>query len=356
MSRLKAAYQEMYLVTKNVYQKVLDCIDESSRRSTEDLNRPDEEEFEERRPSEDYFDELAYQDIEEGVRPRDIPIQESDQRVQEHGRQRVLRPMLTYEPDLPPIREVLRQPELVRGIPTLSKSTFPERYYIPSRRDMERQSEVIRRPQTALPPPRPPLRYEQVREPYYSEQDDSYYSTRTPRYSESSQTEGSRSSTPLPRIVRQRPPVRVSYQDEGLETIEDCARGISRSICQRDEQLRTRRGGGFQCELCNKLLSTKHSLNRHMLKVHKSASRQSQTTTSSEFTEWDRPSSSTSTSTAMETAALPERRKRGVEEYETDEDIPLSKYQAVKQQRRKRKETETEPEGSGKKDNFETWQ
>jgi len=54
----------------------------------------------------------------------------------------------------------------------------------------------------------------------------------------------------------------------------------------------------------------------------------------------------------METAALPERRKRAVEEYETDEDIPLSKYQAL----RKSRERQNEPEGSGKKDNFETWQ
>jgi len=353
MSRLKAAYQEMYLVTKNVYQKVLDCIDESTRRSTEDLNMPDEEEFEERRPSEDFFDDLAHQDIQEGIQPGDVPIQESEQRVQDYGRQRVLRPMLTYQPDLPPIREALRRPEIVRGLPTLSKSTFPQRYYLPTGSDMAKQVEIIRRPQVPLPPPRPALRYEPPGQVEYSDYDDElYYASRPSRQSESSQTDFSRPSTPMPRqMVRQRPPVRVSYQDEGLETIQDCARGVSSSICQGKDVSRRHRDGGFQCDLCGKILSTKHSLNRHTLRVHKSASResQSQTPSSGSFNEWERPSSS---STPMETAALPERRKRAVEEYETDEDIPLSKYQAL----RKRRERQNEPEGSGKKDNFETWQ
>lgn len=59
----------------------------------------------------------------------------------------------------------------------------------------------------------------------------------------------------------------------------------------------------------------------------------------------------------METAALPGRgeRKRGFDEYETDEDVPIAKHYVVRAARKK-KQVESEPEGSGKKDTFETWQ
>lgn len=361
MSRLRAAYHEMYLVTKNVYLKVLDCIDETSRRSMEELNRSDEDESEERRPSEEFFDDLSYHDIESGVSSQSIPIQEGEQ---EYGRQRVLRPMLTYEPDLPPIREALRSSygdfQRVPPLPSLRSSTYPRLFIVPPKQTMDKQSEIIRKPQAPMPPPRPIRRVEELREQQYpTDFDDSYYTPRTPRQSESSQSDVSRIST----SVRQRPPVRVRYQDEGLETIQDCARGISSSICRQDDLAAPeRRRGGFQCDLCKRILSTKHSLNRHILKVHKSSgSRSSETQTSQSeqsFSGWDRPS----TSTSMETGSLPGRgeRKRAFEEYETDEDVPLSKHYAVKAARRKRqqsqKTSEQDPEGSGRKDNFETWQ
>ena len=367
MSKLRAAYHEMYLVTKNVYLKVLDCIDETSRRAMDELNRSDDDDPEERRPSEDFFDDLAQQDIEEGVHPQSVPIQEREQRVQEHGRQRVLRPMLTYEPDLPPIRETLRRSygrfEEVGPIPTLRHSTLPKLLYMPSASAMEKQSEVIRKPQAALPPPRPNValppprpmrRVEELREPQYaSDFDDSYYSPRTPRQSESSSSE--RMPTPILRTqVRQRPPVRVSYQDYGLETIQDCARGVTSSICQSEKREKLPRTAGFQCDICNKVLSTRHSLNRHM-KIHKSpgsSSRGSEpvpSTSTASFSGWDAPESS------METAALPgrgERKRAALRESETDDDVPL----AVRYARKKKQNPENEPEGSGKKDNFETWQ
>jgi hypothetical protein len=385
MSKLRAAYHEMYLVTKNVYLKVLDCIDETSRRAMEELNRSEDDEPEERRPSEEFFDDLAYQDIEEGVHSEQIPIQESERRSQDYGTQRVLRPMLTYEPDLPPIREALRPSygrfEKVTGIPTVRESTYPKLVYFPNKDLMEKQSEIIRRPQAALPPPRPIRRYEEgaiprpirrveeLREPQYS----SDYDEPRPRYySESSQSEGPRSrtiSTSSTTSIRQRPPVRVSYQDEGLETIQDCARGVASSICKKDDQPRLRRGGGFQCELCNKVLSTKHSLNRHMSAMHKSVSGQSKrrattssTSTSESFSEWERPQSSADMPlSSMETSALPGRgeRKRAIDEYETDEDVPLSKLRIIKASRKKKQppsNPEQEPEGSGKKENFDSWE
>lgn len=86
-----------------------------------------------------------------------------------------------------------------------------------------------------------------------------------------------------------------------------------------------------------------------MSSFHKSVSKSAVSNRMSQaasFSEWDRPSSS------METAALPERRKRAVEEYETDEDIPLSKIRVVKSSRKKK---DKEPEGSGNKEQFETW-
>ena len=362
MSKLRAAYHEMYLVTKNVYLKVLDCIDETSRRAMEELNRSDDNDPEERRPSEDFFDDLTQQDIEEGVQPQSIPIQEREQYVQEHGRQRVHYPMLTYEPDLPPIRDTLRRSygrfEEVGPIPTLRHSTLPKLLYLPSTSAMEKQSEVIKRPQAVLPPPRPNVALpppRPIRRHEESQYDESSYSPRTPRHSESSSSE--RMSTPILKTqVRQRPPVRVSYYDEGMETIQDCARGVTGSICRSETGEKVKRAAGFQCDICNKILSTRHSLNRH-LKIHKSPGRFAQgseplpSTSTASFTEWDTPVST------METSALPGRgeRKRGFDEYETDEDVPIAKHYAVRAARKK-KQVESEQEGSGKKDTFETWQ
>jgi len=370
MSRLKAAYQEMYLVTKTVYQKVLDCIDETSRRDMEELNRPDDDDFDERRPSEDFFGDMAYQDIEGGVRDDDTRIQEAELRTQEHFRGRQLRPMLTYEPDLPPIKDVLKPPG---SIPTLSKSTYPRLFYYPSKQLMEKQSEIIRQAQRPLPPPRgppptlpslpsppkpprPPMlprpqrplrdaAYEYDDPSYSTESDVSFNVSRRPRYYSESQSEYEqpRTSTPIPHSSRQRPPVKVSYQ-EGLETIQDCARGINTSICRSQQQQLNPKRGGYQCELCNKILATKHNLNRHMNSVHKSVNRSRVSESEKSFAGWE---------DKMETAALPERRKRGAEEYETDEDIPLSQIRMKKRQ--VAIPEEDEPEGSGRKDSFESW-
>lgn len=352
----------MYLVTKNVYLKVLDCIDDTTRRNMEDLNRPDDEELEERRPSEEFFGDIAYQDIEGGVEDDDRRIQEAERRAQEHIRRRQLRPMLTYEPELPPIKEVIREPGY---LPTLTKSTYPKLYYFPSKQIMEKQSEIIRQPQRPLPPPRalpppppptrplpPPRLQPRLRDPSYEFDEPSYSAesdvsfdvpARQRYYSQSRQEyDQPRSSTPISTSVRQRPPVKVSYQ-EGLETIQDCARGIKSSICQRQQKR-----GGFECELCGKILATKHNLNRHMASVHKSVDRPSSSRTSESersFADWEGK---------METAALPERRKRSAEEYETDEDIPLSKLRVIQKKRQSNPEQD-EPEGSGRKESFETW-
>ena len=40
MKKIQYAYQKMYLVTPGVYQKLLNCIEEKDKMSTEQLNIP----------------------------------------------------------------------------------------------------------------------------------------------------------------------------------------------------------------------------------------------------------------------------------------------------------------------------
>lgn len=366
MSRLRAAYQEMYLVTKNVYSKVLDCIDERTRQMTEDLNRQPEGEEEERRPAEEYFDDLSYQDIDSGVHSQgtqQVPIQEGETRAHEQiVHQRPYYPRLTYEPDLPPIREVIREPEIVPPLPRLSHSTFPRLMYKPTARDMELQSEIIsqgtprsvsatstqtvggqsRRPSAAdVGRPRSRSQSEQIR--HSGSEHFQHLPPRPPSVPP---------PTPPP-VSMPRQPIRVSYQDEGVETIQDCVPGVTKSICQGGDKR-----GGFQCDVCKKFLSTRHSLNRHMITMHRSRQpsvSQSEASTS-QASEQRAPSFST-WGQEMETGSLPIRRKRAADEaaeYTDPEDVPLSK---VYVRRGKRKD----PSGSGKnnlikkQDNFESW-
>lgn len=338
MSRIRAAYQEMYLVTKNVYRKVLDCIDERSRQEMESLNAEEEEE-DVRRPSEDFFDDVSYQDISGGVEQeeqhRDTRIQEVEHRRPEQIRQRSYYPAITYEPDLPPIREVLREPEQLNPIPTLTKSTYPRLYYQPSPRDKLLMSEIIRQGHDL-----PPIRQRQMPGPL--------------------PPPAARANPPVQQTVtptRGRPPVRVSFQDEGVETIRDCmpgAPGVAKSICsQKTKSSR----GGYQCELCNRILATKHNLNRHMMSVHKSVSSSPSSfysgpsTSQESFSGWDREQEQQQ---EMETSALPTRRKRNIDpDYTTDEDVPLSKVYLA---RKKKSHKDPDPSGSGKKESFESWQ
>lgn len=337
MSKIRAAYQEMYLVTKNVYRKVLDCIDERSRQEIESLNVEEEEE-DVRRPSEDYFDDVSYQDISGGVEQeeqqqhQETRIQEVEHRRPKQTPQRPYYPALTYEPDLPPIREVIREPEQLNPIPTLTRSTYPRLYYQPSPRDKLLMSEIIRQGHDI-----PPVRQRQTQGPL-------------PPPARINLPPVQQPVTP----TRGRPPIRVSFQDEGVETIRDCmpgAPGVAKSICS------PRTSRGYQCELCNRVLATKHNLNRHMMSIHKSSSTYNlpsssysgPSTSQESFSGWDRQQEQQQ---EMETSALPGRRKRNIDpEYTTDEDVPLSKVYVAR-----KKKIQQDPSGSGKKENFESWQ
>jgi hypothetical protein len=419
MKNLRAAYQEMYLVTKNVYSKVLDCIDERSKANVEELNRQLEEE-EERRPAEEYFDDIAGQDIVQGVEEQSVPIQAREEQYAQPSAPlpplppvpplpplppRQYHPRLTYQPSLPPIENILREPEQVRPIPRLTKSTHPQLFYQPTKRQMELQSEIIG-PQSSTKPRKktfiermPPIAAEveppsRVLPPPASAEW-GLRTTRPPRYFGNLMKQPARASPslklPLPARDRPRPAVSyqdegleeivdytppprpavsrgiprtaVSYQDEGLEEIVDytppprpavsrgelmpetpCVRGKNKYLCSKPYSRPAKTQ--FQCEICQKFLTSRYNLNRHIASIHRTTSTTEQVGPQQVepqpgFSGW---------SAEMETGSLPSHRKRAVEEEGDPEDAPLSKVLVY---RRKKKDP---PSGSGLNKSFENWQ
>ena len=415
MKNLRAAYQEMYLVTKNVYAKVLDCIDERSRANVEELNRQEQEEVE-RRPAEEYFDDIADQDIAYGVGEQSVPIQEREEEYVEPSvspppppppplpQQRPYLPRLTYEPSLPPIADVLRNPEQLRPIPRLTKSNYPRLMYQPSQREMELQSEIIGPERVALGPVRPERKtFSQRMPPIRGEVMPSQQETQGPipheRFRESVRSQQnlqpppvmerrgrhSPSGPPLPSrkdFPGYRQKIPLSHQPEGLERIVDyqrpsvpaatyqddagstqCVPGrTGRSICSKPYQRPTKPNPteqtrpkqytptGHVCEICGRSLASRYNLNRHLSSVHR---KQAQKEPAPTVQDPDQPQPGFSGWTQdMETGSLPVNRKRSADpdEEEDPEDIPLSK---VFISRKKRQEP---PTGSGKKEAFENWQ
>ena len=115
------AYKEMYLVTKNVYSKVLDCLDQRAREEVEQLNQPCEEETP-RRVSEEILGDVSGGDVFHGVEPEGEAIQESEQAVE---------------------AEASAQPEITQPLPQLTQSQFPDLFYRPSQRAVDMQTQVF---------------------------------------------------------------------------------------------------------------------------------------------------------------------------------------------------------------------
>lgn len=401
MKNLRAAYQEMYLVTKNVYAKVLDCIDERSRAHVEELNRQEQEEVE-RRPAEEYFDDIADQDIAYGIDEQSVPIQEREEQYHEPSvppppppPQQRPRLALTYEPSLPPIADILRNPEQVRPIPRLTKSTYPRLFYQPTQREMELQSEIIgpeRVTQGSARPERKTFtqRMPSIREEVIPSQQEVRGPMPHERFRESARSQRfaqppavmerrgrfTTGGPPLPKRQEFVRSVPVSYQPEGLEEMTDyqgssvpaatyrddagstqCVPGrTGRSICSKPYQrpVKSKQVSpttGYVCEICGRSLASRYNLNRHMTSMHKRPIQVSSTVQESDqpqpgFSGWTQE---------METGSLPTSRKRSADpqEEEDPEDVPLSKHFAL---RRKKDPPPPPPTGEGRKESFENWQ
>ena len=163
----RSSYQEMYLVTKNVYRKVLDCLDETERHVAEALNREEVEEEQALRPSEALLGDISRSDVT-GIQGRtrfirDEPIMSTEQEQQTGSESSF--PRLDYGGEV----STMSEPSIVPPVPRLTEETGERMMYRPGATTSGLQAEVIR-PQTKVPvvPPvtrRRGLRIQQVDTP-----------------------------------------------------------------------------------------------------------------------------------------------------------------------------------------------
>lgn len=308
MKTIKSPYEEMYLVTRNIYAKVLDCLDERERQSVERLNVPPEEQFEPR-PSEAVLGDIAQGEmIDPQVEPAD-PQQEVEMQPEVAGSFQTIPaftpkpflPRLTYEPNP---RELFRAPPeslpiqitqpstIGRQLPMLTYQQQPdipemqseifglpmeyEQASIKRKREGEEEEDVPLRQRFAKKPsksvtaePVVPGRstgaIPKVRVTYPQPQATIRDLRVLPRWMYETESSASKSRVP-----------RAAAAVADVPQVEPCIPGVSRNICTVKvpyEKIKPAKAVPLSrqqtpCNVCGRLLSSNYSLKRHMSGVH----------------------------------------------------------------------------------------